>query len=96
MMRFMRTTVTLHSNLEQLLRETAARTRRPFKKILNETLRGALEGLPGPAKAGRFVVEARPLCLRVGLAPSGFNRMIDDLEAEAFVEVAGRKPGRRR
>lgn len=41
MMRFMRTTVTFHSNLEQLLRETAARTRRPFKKILNETLRGA-------------------------------------------------------
>lgn len=96
MMLEMRTTVTLDSDLEQLLRETAVRTRRPFKKVLNETLRGALEGSTGPARAGRFVVEARPLGLRAGLDPSGFNRMIDDLEAEAFLEVAGRKAGRRR
>lgn len=39
----LRTTVTLDRDLEQVLRETAARTRRPFKKGLNDTLRGALD-----------------------------------------------------
>lgn len=84
----MRTTVTLDQDLEQLLRETAVRTRKSFKKVLNETLRRALDD---QARAGRrrpFVVEARPMGLRAGLDPAGFNRLADDLEAEAFLKTA--------
>lgn len=84
----MRTTVTLDGDLEQALREIAVRTRRPFKKVLNETLRSALEAnirAPEP-----FVVEARPMGLRPGLDPAGFNRLADDLEAEAFLEATRR------
>lgn len=83
----MRTTVTLESDLERMLRETAVRTRRPFKKVLNDTLRSALEGKAGMATAEPFVVEARPMGLRTGLDPAGFNRLADDLEAEAFLET---------
>ncbi len=39
----MRTTVTLDRDVEQRLRETALRTRRPFKRVLNDTLRSALD-----------------------------------------------------
>jgi hypothetical protein len=77
--------VTLDSDLEQILRETAVRTRRPFKKVLNETLRSALEAQARMGAAEPFVVKARPMGLRAGLDPTGFNRLADALEAEAFL-----------
>lgn len=83
----MRTTVTLDRDLEQILRETAVRTHRPFKKVLNDTLRSALEGQYSINKAKAFVVKARPMGLRAGLDPAGFNQLGDDLEAEAFLET---------
>ena len=78
--------MTLDRDLERILRETAVRTRRPFKKVLNDTLRGALEGQARMESAEPFVVKARPMGLRAGLDPAGFNRLADDLEAEAFLE----------
>lgn len=81
----MRTTVTLDGDVEQRLRETALRTRRPFKRVLNDALRRALDTME-PAASGRFVVKARPMGLRAGLDPTGFHRLADDLEAEAFLE----------
>ncbi|MFU8893447.1 MAG: antitoxin [Luteolibacter sp.] len=82
----MRTTVTLDRDLEQILRETAVRTHKPFKKILNDTLRSALEAKLRPDTSERFVVHPKPMDLRTGLDPAGFNRLIDDLEAEAYLE----------
>lgn len=35
-----------------------------------------------------FVAYARPMGLRAGLVPASFNRLADDLEAEAFLETA--------
>jgi hypothetical protein len=83
----MRTTVTLDRDLERILRETAVRTHRPFKKVLNDTLRSALEGQVGTKSIEPFVVQARPMRLRNGLDPAAFNRIGDDLEAEAFLEI---------
>jgi hypothetical protein len=83
----MRTTVTLDRDLERMLRETAVRTRRPFKKVLNDTLRAALEGQARLEAGEPFVVKAKPMGLRTGLDPAGFNRLADDLEAEAFLET---------
>jgi hypothetical protein len=82
----MRTTVTLDRDLEQILRETATRTRRPFKKVLNDALREALEGRSQAGGVLRFEVKARPMGLRTGIDPAGFNRLADELEAEAFLE----------
>jgi len=79
--------VDLDRDVEGMLRETALRTRRPFKKVLNDTLRSALEGRAVMEGAEPFVVEARPMGLRAGLDPAGFNRLADDLEAEAFLET---------
>lgn len=92
----MRTTVTLDRDLERMLRETAVRTRRPFKKVLNDTLRSALEGQAKIETAEPFVVNARPMGLRTGLDPTGFNRLADDLEAEAFLETTRKLAGQSR
>ena len=69
-----------------MLRETAARTHRPYKKVLNDTLRAGIEQTSGVRQADPFVLKARPMGLRAGHDPTGFNRMGDDLEAEAFLE----------
>ena len=83
----MRTTVTLERDLERALREIAARTQRPFKKVLNEALRAGIEQVTGTGGLPPFVVEARPLGLRAGHDPAGFNKLADDLEAEEFLET---------
>jgi len=81
-----RTTVTLDRDVERILRETAMRTHKPFKKVLNETLRAGIEQAAGIGQAEPFVLRTRPMGLRAGHDPTGFNRLADDLEAEAFLE----------
>lgn len=84
----MRTIVNLDRDLERILRETAARTHRPFKKVLNDTLRVGIEQSTGIVRSEPFVLNARPMGLRAGHDPAGFNQLVDDLEAEAFLESA--------
>jgi hypothetical protein len=83
----MRITVTLDRDVERILRETALRTQQPFAKVLNETLRAGIEQASGTGQAEPFVLRSRPMGLRTGHDPAGFNRLEDDLEAEAFLET---------
>jgi hypothetical protein len=83
----MRTTVTLDRDLEAVLRDISHRTRRPFKQVLNQTLRAGLTAEALPAAAEPFVLRSRSMQLRAGLDPVGFNKLADDLEAEAFLET---------
>ena len=95
----MRTTVTLDPDVERLLKEAMHRSRRSFKETLNRALRAALG--PEPARSGRpaFVLTAPagvpnaaaalgwwPLGLRGGIDPTSFNKLADELEADAFRE----------
>ena len=82
----MRTTVTLDPDVERLLREAMHRSRLSFKETLNRALRAALGR--EPARSGRpaFVLTARPLGLRAGIDPTSFNKLADELEADAFRE----------
>lgn len=83
----MRTTVTLDRDLERILRQNALRTHQPFKKVLNDTLRVGIEQSMASKPPEPFVLKARPMGLRAGHDPAGFNRLADDLEAEAFLET---------
>jgi hypothetical protein len=83
---YMRTTVTLEKDVERMLREAMHRSRSSFKQTLNAALRTGLGAKAVPAKAGRFVVKARPMGLRAGYDPAGFNKLADDLEVESFLE----------
>ena len=91
----MRTTVTLDRDLERILRETAVRTHRPFKKVLNDILRAGIEQSTGMEQPEPFVLKARPMGLRAGHDPAGFNKLTDDLEAEAFLEATRKLMERR-
>jgi hypothetical protein len=82
----MRTTVTLDKDVERLLKETMHRSRRGFKETLNAALRSALGAKTPAVETGSFIVKARPLGLRSGIDPAGFNKLADDLEADAFLE----------
>ena len=82
----MRTTVTLDSDVERLLKNAMHRSRRSFKETLNRALRAALGR--EPARSGRpaFILTARPLGLRAGIDPTSFIKLADELEADPFRE----------
>lgn len=84
-----RTTVTLDADVEQLLRDAMHRSRKPFKRVLNEAIRSGLShGLQPKSKP--FTLQARPMGLRAGIDPGSFNRLADELEADAILEKAAR------
>lgn len=61
------------------------RSRSSFKQTLNAAVRAGLS--PKRPRARRaFVLRAKPLGLRSGLDPAGFNKLADELEVEAVLE----------
>ena len=81
----MRTTVTLDKDVERMLREAMHRSRNGFKQTLNAAIRAGLGQKTAPAARRPFILKARPLGLRAGLDPAGFNKLADDLELEAVL-----------
>ena len=82
----LRTTVTLDKDVERLLREAMHRSRSSFKQTLNAAIRAGLGQKAAPAPRRRFVLKARPLGLRAGLDPAGFNKLADELEVDVLLE----------
>ena len=82
----MRTTVSLDADVERLLKDAMHRSRRSFKETLNRAIRTALGGEAASTERLPFEVTARPLGLRGGIDPTSFNKLADNLEAEAFVD----------
>ena len=81
----MRTTITLDKDVERMLRDAMHRSRTSFKQTLNSALRAGLRGRPARPKRTAFVVRAKSMKLRAGFDVTGFNRLVDDLEADAFL-----------
>ena len=86
----MRTTVTLDPDVERLLKNAMHRSRQSFKETLNRAIRAALGANPAQSARPPFAIAARPLGLRAGVDPTSFNKLADDLEAEAFREQQAR------
>ena len=82
----MRTTVTLDKDVERMLREAMHCSRSSFKETLNAAIRAGLGQKPVRTASRRFVIKPRPLRLRTGLDPAGFNKLADDLEVDAVLE----------
>ena len=91
----MRTTVTLDKDVERILRDAMHRSRKSFKQTLNAAVRAGLGGKSVTAGATKFVINARPLGLRSGIDPASFNKLVDDLEVEAFLAQSSRVKKRR-
>jgi hypothetical protein len=77
---FVRTTVDINDAILRELREIAARDRRAFRAVLEETLlRGLAETAVGQPRTVR--IQPFPLGLRPAVATQSLNQVYDQLEA---------------
>ena len=83
----MRITVTIDSDVQQLLRDAMQRSRRSFKETLNQALRRGLADMAPPVEEPPFRVEARRLGRRAGIDPTRLNQLNDELEVESFLAL---------
>jgi hypothetical protein len=81
----MRTTVTLDSDVERMLKDTMHSTRRSFKETLNDAVRAGLRRTEPGQNRKPFVVEAQAMGLLPGIDPAGLNKLVDELEIQAIV-----------
>lgn len=85
--------MTLDRDVERLLKEAMHRSRRSFKETLNSALRAALGREPARSERPAFVLTARRLGLRAGIDPTSFNKLTDELQADAYREQHTRAKG---
>lgn len=89
----MRTTVTLDSDVERILREEIHRSRKSFKVILNDAVRAALK-----PKSQQLPKLLPPVSMGImtGVDPVRFTNMADELEADAYRRLSNPGKGKRR
>lgn len=87
----MRTTLTIEPDVQQLIEQEVARSRRPFKQVVNEALRRGLTR--GGGKRSKVVLKVHEGRLRPGYDPASFNALSDELE-DAGVLGKGKRYGR--
>lgn len=86
MMLFMRTTVTLEPDVARLLNDHARRSRKSFKETLNAAVRMGLSRISETTSNTEFTLDARPMQLKTGLDGGRLNSLLDEMEADAFIE----------
>ena len=89
-MHIMRTTVTLDLEAEHLLKEAMRRHGQSFKEVLNRAVIRGLADLEAGGDETPFEPESSPMRLLAGHDPAHLNRLNDDLEAQAFVDLTVR------
>lgn len=85
----MRTTVTLEPDIECLVKEAMQREQKSFKEIVNTALYQYLAGSTDSDEPP-FTVKPKAMGLSSGIDVTGFNRLADELEADAFLEATER------
>jgi len=85
----MRTTLTLDPDVVRLIEDAVHRERRPTKQVINDALRRGLAHPPG-ARSETYRLVPHDSRLRPGLDLAGFNKLADDLEDEAILDMARR------
>jgi hypothetical protein len=86
----MRTTLTIDDDLAGILKRRSQELGKPFKEIVNSTLR---KGLSAMDSQKTFEVVVRPHdfgAMRPGLDGDRINQLIDDLEVEDYLRKAVR------
>jgi hypothetical protein len=75
----MRITLTLDPDVARMLEAEAHRQRKPFRQVLNDTIRRGLAP-SGRTASGRYQVEPHKTTLRAGIDSHALNRLADELE----------------
>lgn len=81
----MRTTLTVDADVARLVEEEVHRTRRPVKQVINDAIRKGLSPRLADAAPAPYAVAPHHAVLHPGFDRKGFNRLTDELEADAFI-----------
>ncbi len=79
-MRTTRTTLTLDEDIAAKLKAESRKTGKPFKQVVNETLREGFFARRARKDLPPFKVKARPLGLRPGLNYDKISELIEEAE----------------
>ena len=89
-MPLMRTTLTIDSDVEQLLQRELRRTNRSMKAVVNDALRVGL-GIRGKSpQAPLFKVEPHPFGFKPGIDTDRLNQLVDEMEADELAQKFAR------
>ena len=78
----MRTTLTIATDVEQLLLREMRRTNKSMEAVVNDALRAGL-GMQGkPPRARCFKVEPYAFGFKPGVDVDSLNQLVDEMEAE--------------
>ena len=78
----MRTTLTIDEDIAVRIRELRRRRGHSLKRVINRLLREGLRNSRRTPDAKPYRTNPRKLALRPGFDTVGFNRLVDELEAE--------------
>ncbi len=81
----MRTTLTLDDDLADALKERARLLDKPFKQVVNDTLRRGLSPAAIQEERPVFVVKPNHSGFKPGIDPLRLNQLNDELEVEEFL-----------
>ena len=84
MMSWVRTTLTLDSDVAAALKRLAEQTKRPFKQVVNEALRVGLGQRRKPIAQEPFEVTPFACGLQPGVDAERLNQLLDELEVQDF------------
>ena len=86
----MRTTLTLDDDVARLVDDVVHREHSSMKQVINDTLRRALT--PPATRTEPYHLTTHESAIRPGYDPTGFNRLADELEDAAIIDVARQTP----
>ena len=91
----MRTTVALDADTESLLREAMRQRGQSFKQALNDAVRRGLADVAADPEAPPFVQKTFAMGIRAGHDLGNLSTLEAELDANAFLAVSRRSPGKR-
>ena len=85
----MRTTLTLDDDIARSLKEQARLLNKPFKQVVNDTLR---RGMSPTVREKREPYRVKPIHsgFAPGVDPEKLNQLNDELEVEHYLEIKSR------
>ena len=86
----MRTTLTLDADVADYLRTQSRLRNKPFKQVVNETLRRGMGPTDKDPERPRFRVEPIRGGFAPGVDPQRLNQLLDELEVEDFLAESAR------
>lgn len=84
----MRTTIDINDAILAELRRLAAESRRPLRKVVEDTLQRGLTARPTPAN--KIKVPTFPVGVKKAYLGMSMNQLYDQLEAEDYLEKGAR------